>query len=304
MMTASRRPPGRTGELAGRRRARRPAWRVSPGKACCSPPESMPLASFRSLAPRFLGVVLACFLGLCGAQPGFECIKGDCQNGQGVSYSNSQRAKYGGGWKRGKRHGYGILYAGQDSYEGEWANGEMSGLGILKQKTPKGHEEQTGMFLHSVLQSEEDIPIRLRRAVTKAYRDAEGFQTGGLCAQGDCLNGYGVYMSEGGVTSQGEQTGSSSQTGMQGSEYAGQWKSGRMHGYGVLVYPHGIEYHGQWENGAQEGQGTVMSRNGGRHESGWWNGNVLVSQQDVPRHVVMQASNAAKKAREAQECAM
>ena len=58
-----------------------------------------------------------------------QCIKGDCNNGQGT-YRWESGDEYVGEWKDGKRHGQGTYaYADGDKYVGEYKDGKGHGQG-------------------------------------------------------------------------------------------------------------------------------------------------------------------------------
>ena len=60
------------------------------------------------------------------------CIKGNCQDGEGVYVYEDHEAVYTGTFRNGKAHGSGICrYANGDRYEGQWANGWFEGMGTL-----------------------------------------------------------------------------------------------------------------------------------------------------------------------------
>ena len=79
---------------------------------------------------KFLGIVV---LGLLWCNVGFaQCIKGDCNNGQGT-YRWESGDEYVGEWKDGKRHGQGTQtqQVFRTKYVGEWKDGEFNGQGTL-----------------------------------------------------------------------------------------------------------------------------------------------------------------------------
>ena len=60
------------------------------------------------------------------------CIKGDCEDGEGVYVYEDHEAVYTGTFSNGKAHGSGICrYANGDRYEGQWAYGWFEGMGTL-----------------------------------------------------------------------------------------------------------------------------------------------------------------------------
>ena len=57
-----------------------------------------------------------------------------------------------------------------------------------------------------------------------------------------------------------------------GWQYEGQWRNGRMDGYGVLTYPDGWRYEGEWQNGQMIGQGTLSHPDGWQYTGAWRDG--------------------------------
>ena len=57
-----------------------------------------------------------------------------------------------------------------------------------------------------------------------------------------------------------------------GWQYEGQWRNGRMDGYGVLTYPDGWRYEGEWQNGQMIGQGTLSPPEGWEYTGAWRDG--------------------------------
>jgi hypothetical protein len=61
---------------------------------------------------------------------------------------------------------------------------------------------------------------------------------GGKCTQGDCMNGYGVFVHD------------------NGDRYEGEWKDGKMHGQGTYTYANRCVYSGQYQQDERHGYGT------------------------------------------------
>lgn len=77
-------------------------------------------------------IIYAIFLGLLlSAQTTYaECIKGDCQNGQGTSIYYDG-GKYVGHWKNNRKNGQGILtYSDGTKYIGQWKDDKKNGQGV------------------------------------------------------------------------------------------------------------------------------------------------------------------------------
>lgn len=64
------------------------------------------------------------------------------------------------------------------------------------------------------------------------------------CKQGDCRNGYGVFVFK------------------SGAKYMGNWQNGSMHGKGILQFSDGRKYTGEWINNQREGNGQLAFPNG------------------------------------------
>ena len=74
------------------------------------------------------------------------------------------------------------------------------------------------------------------------------------CVNGDCVNGYGIYIYDDGSKYQGEfKNGLAEGQGAcyyaNGDWYAGEWKAHNFNGEGKYVAKNGQSYHGTWEKG-------------------------------------------------------
>ena len=54
-----------------------------------------------------------------------------------------------------------------------------------------------------------------------------------------------------------------------GDRKEGQWRDGKLHGWGIFVNAHGGRYEGQWQNDKPYGQGTYVHHDGRRYEGHW-----------------------------------
>jgi len=66
----------------------------------------------------------------------------------------------------------------------------------------------------------------------------------GTCIQGNCNNGYGIFVFE------------------DGRVYEGQWKKGIFDGMGALVFTSGSKYSGEFNKGLMHGHGKINLLNG------------------------------------------
>ena len=74
------------------------------------------------------------------------------------------------------------------------------------------------------------------------------------CTSGDCVNGFGMYISE-------------------NFEYVGEHKNGKAHGLGAFIFANEDQYVGELKNDKMNGQGTYMFINGEKYQGGFLNGN-------------------------------
>ena len=63
------------------------------------------------------------------------------------------------------------------------------------------------------------------------------------CVEGNCISGQGTLIDN-------------------GHTYVGEFKDGKVHGQGNLIYPNGDKYVGEYQNGKRHGQGTFTKKNG------------------------------------------
>jgi hypothetical protein len=73
---------------------------------------------------------LGCFSTIATAQSQGRCLKGTCQEGQGI-YLESNQDFYQGAFSKGRFHGEGILSGTQSTYVGHFEKGKKSGQGTL-----------------------------------------------------------------------------------------------------------------------------------------------------------------------------
>lgn len=90
---------------------------------------------------------LLCSVGLWSQHKG--CIRGDCENGEGVFeyyIQDIHQGRYEGSFQQGKPHGKGrFIYANGERYEGYWRQGVPNGRGVMITKEgPFKHPKESG----------------------------------------------------------------------------------------------------------------------------------------------------------------
>jgi|TARA_B110000263_G_scaffold131501_1_gene114329 hypothetical protein len=77
------------------------------------------------------------------------------------------------------------------------------------------------------------------------------------CEDGDCENGYGIYVWRNGDTDPNSWN--------EGDKYVGQFYNGKMHGQGIFYKFNGDVYIGSFNNGLKDGYGTYTYKNGSKY---------------------------------------
>lgn len=53
------------------------------------------------------------------------------------------------------------------------------------------------------------------------------------------------------------------------STYEGEWKDGKKHGFGTIVYKDGARYEGNFQNGYKHGKGVIIYPTLNQYEGMW-----------------------------------
>lgn len=179
-----------------------------------------------------------------------QCLKGDCQEGEGVLVLPNG-SRYIGAFQSGKPTGEGMLfYTDRSRYVGEFSNGLPNGEGV--QISPEG-DRKSGKFRNGQLVQKSSLPVPEELLA----RGGTFTRTG--CISGNCQNGQGTYIMR------------------DGAIYTGEFSNGEIHGNGVCYYRDGSRYHGEWRNRRPDGQGTKIWPDG-RRQSGRWSRGLPVDQ--------------------------
>jgi hypothetical protein len=93
----------------------------------------------------------------------------------------------------------------------------------------------------------------------------------GDCIEGDCKNGFGIYIfPEGGEYagqfSEGKFAGTGKHVFADGNRYEGMFEDGTVHGTGTLTYADGSIYSGEFNRGTISGKGSMVFTNNSKYE--------------------------------------
>lgn len=169
------------------------------------------------------------------------CILGNCQNGTG-SYAYPDGSRYEGSFRAGKPDGEGVFhYPNGDRYEGQLLRGLRHGTGKLY--------HQNGTVSYGPWSQGDPI----------SNMAASGQQRTG-CIEGDCRNGYGIYIFK------------------DNAKYLGDFRNGQPHGQGIVEYTNGEKYEGEMRDGAFAGRGTLYMTDG-NELVGYWDKGAYLGRQ-------------------------
>lgn len=189
---------------------------------------------------------------LCATFLSAQCTDGDCVNGKGT-YVYPSGAKYMGDFKDGEIHGIGICYyTDGGKYSGQWANRFPEGKGT---KTYADGTKRAGQWLKGQPIDDSGNIIEFTAKGATVEDDGTDIQTG--CINGDCENGEGSFAYA------------------DGTKYDGQFKKGKLHGFGTRVFSNGDKHVGSYNNNHPHGAGTMFFADGTKKEGEWVEGEYM-----------------------------
>jgi|GEM_PF-653168 len=214
------------------------------------------------------------------------CISGNCIDKYSV-YNSIVGEHYEGDYKDSLMDGYGYyLTATGDTYIGDFKKGKFEGKGSLYYANGEWYdgEFKNGLFNGRGTYFNKDGSVSDNGQWIDGRKADPAKNTYG-CINGDCGNGYGIFVWEQGARYEGEfkngtMDGVGSYKDKNGEGFQGQWKAGKIEGYGVYHYhKNGNWYIGQVNNGNCEGYGVVFNSDGTVNFAGQFKGNNKVEDQ-------------------------
>jgi hypothetical protein len=182
------------------------------------------------------------------------CLNGDCDNGYGMHYSQSNN-RFFGFFKNSKRDKFGAYYWEDGTrWVGQFSDGLLTGYGTYFFITG---EKYVGNFVDSKRNGwgiNYDPTTGLKKIGFWVDNNLTSpkKEMGTGCISGDCKNGFGKYVYNSGY-------------------YEGNFKNGYRNGYGKYYFDIGDFYAGNFSDNKFNGKGTYYYTNGERYEGEWSN---------------------------------
>lgn len=227
-----------------------------------------------------------------------QCVKGDCNNGQGT-YIYKSGSKFSGTFKNGRIHKFGTLYFSDGRiYKGEWVNQRRHGLGVMKfldgsiysgsfvenKKEGKGRMTRSNGDVHEGIWVDDHLHGRGYITYTSGEKTMVTWNFGQLIgAATSQANNTVLASSESSPAIDNPSkppsftncnnvncgNGQGRYTYRDGSYYDGGFVDGLPQGEGVCNYANGDRYEGGWKNNAPDGEGVMYFASGTVYAALW-----------------------------------
>lgn len=226
------------------------------------------------------------------------CVSGDCENGWGIYYWNTDSKwagdKYEGYWKGGEMSGNGTYYYSSGSkYIGNYYKNKMDGAGIYYWSTGdkfdgnwlEGKKDGYGKYYYY-----DTGELKTGIWTADVYQGTSSNTSSGTTSNTTSGRNSGRPRNTNTISSNSSSTTTtSSSTGCisgdcangfgtymfaSGDKYVGNFKNSSYEGQGTYTFADGQKYVGEWKKGAYDGYGT-MSYTDGTSKTGNWLNNVF-----------------------------
>lgn len=201
-------------------------------------------------------IALLLFTASCTSQNSWECIEGNCENGEGTKVWEDAGLEKG-HWINGKLNGQGYQFFGTtsnfagDTYTGNFIDDEYSGFGTYFDKSEDS--KYVGRWKNGKPDG---------KGIGKWGKNSK---YPGRYYNGEYKNGlmHGQGTKFWGIAEDDKYT---------NNKYIGQWKDDEMDGFGRYEWADGSYYEGPWKNGNQNGYGIYVFKNGEVFKGYWDDG--------------------------------
>ena len=201
-------------------------------------------------------IYLLLFLISCSSQNSWNCVEGDCKNGEGKRVWTDNGSEKG-HWLNGKLNGEGAQTFGTtsefagDTYSGSFKDNKYEGLGTYYDKSEDS--KYVGEFKDGKPNGKGKATWGDKSKFPNRYYD--GDWKDGL------MHGHGTKFW--GIAETDKYT---------NNKYVGEWKNDKMDGFGKYEWADGSYYEGSWRNDEQNGDGVYVFKNGEKFKGHWVDG--------------------------------
>lgn len=219
------------------------------------------------------------------------CLNGDCENGYGMHYSQSNN-RFFGYFTNGKRDKFGAYFWEDGTrWVGQFSDGLLTGYGTYFFITG---EKYVGYFIDSkrngwgINYDPETGNKKIgfweeNKLVTPKKELLKDGSSG--CISGDCKNGFGKYVYNNGYFEGNFKNGYRNGFGKYyfdiGDFYVGNFTDNKFNGKGTYYYTNGERYDGEWKDQRYYGKGELFHFDG-LPELGYWNMGKFLGPDEKP----------------------
>ncbi|MFT5760159.1 MAG: hypothetical protein ACI9LM_004943 [Alteromonadaceae bacterium] len=121
-----------------------------------------------------------------------------------------------------------------------------------------------------------NTPFRIMNKIYISLFCLLAFNVYAGCVSGDCKNGEGTFLWDGGSYTgewrDGKRNGKGVFTWSDGSKYTGEWRDSERDGEGFLTWANGNKYTGEWRSRKRDGYGVYTWADGSKYTGEWRRG--------------------------------
>jgi hypothetical protein len=181
-------------------------------------------------------------------------------NGEGKMTYTSMNATYEGSWKNALKHGYGIVYLGDEkTFEGEWVDDKKNGRGTTIYDNGDIYD---GEWKNDNIYGKGTFTSNTGNTIYKGIWKNEHDGQGTIQYTSNFMGQKQIDLYEG-TWKKLVKDGKGKMTYRNNQIYVGGWKDNQYYGLGRMYYPKIGVYDGHWENNKRHGNGqfTYINKN-------------------------------------------
>mmetsp|Transcript_8699 Transcript_8699/g.12861 ORF Transcript_8699/g.12861 Transcript_8699/m.12861 type:complete len:767 (+) Transcript_8699:134-2434(+) len=178
----------------------------------------------------------------------------------------NKNTTYKGQWEGNAQSGEGTMETPKFKYTGGWKNGKKEGFGIFWKKVLINKEQMTKKRSLTSTTKDSDKKVKGKYRYVRKYKGEY---------KGDKKEGQGIFYYRDGSIYEGEwknnlRCGNGQLYLTDGSKYDGEWDEGKQAGFGIFYYKNGDRFEGYFKDGMKHGPGVFIYTEKGRKYKGEW----------------------------------